>query len=239
MSDGSELERLRAEYEKLKAALANAEPAPEHQSRTKVESPKPPPQPIGTGCLIAFILAVVLFGLVGLCSGGSETPAANTTTPDAVNATSAGEPTAEADPEPRTQWVYSDTEDPMGGSTKTACVTSSDRVHLDFPYDDQEMRLCIRRSPKFGLDAYATLMSDGQILCNSYSQCHIRVRFDAGAPQRWSGGEASDGSSNIIFLENVTRLISSIKSSETMRLELEFYQNGVQTVTFDVRGLEW
>ena len=149
------------------------------------------------------------------------------------------EPTTVPEPEPRTQWVYSETEDPMGGATKTACVMSSDRVHLDFPYDDQEMRLCIRRSPKFGLDAYATLISDGQILCNSYSQCHIRLRFDDAAARSWSGGEASDGSSNIIFLENVSGLISSIKSSKTMRLELEFYQNGVQTVTFDVVGLKW
>jgi len=128
----------------------------------------------------------------------------------------------------------------MGGKTKTACVWSSDLISLSWPYPAaQRMQLCIRKSPQFGLDAYASLERDGQILCNVYSNCHIRVRFDDKAAQAWSGADAADGSTNIVFLRRTSSLVAGLKSAKRLRLELDFYQNGRQSVEFDVQGFEW
>ena len=140
-----------------------------------------------------------------------------------------------------TKWYYKSLTDGMDDlPTKLACVESEDMITQTFPYESAHTELCIRKSPKEGLDAFFRLQSEGQILCHSYSEpCVIRVRFDSGSVQSFSGLSASDNSSNIVFFQNSERMLNSILKSKQTRVQVELYQNGIQTTTFNTSGLVW
>lgn len=137
-------------------------------------------------------------------------------------------------------WSYLDDRDPMTDRmTRTACVTSSNLVQLSSPYEPVPARLCIRSSPRSGLDVYIALAGDGQIICRTYSGCTIKVRFGNRAVQNFSAADAADGSSNIMFIVNAARMVEGLKSADITRVELTLYQDGVQPIEFPTKDLEW
>jgi hypothetical protein len=198
---------------------------------------------VGAGC-----------GLAGLILGASlfsGAPSANSKAaiPSTSSAAAAGAP---ADVEiilpepvpppaaPASDWRVTEKTDPMTDQTvKTACVTSSNEVYLSSPYGPRSAQLCIRQHPEFGRDVYLSLNGSGQILCRSYDNCTIPIRFDDGAVQRFTGNEPSDNSSETVFVANDGRFITSAKAASRIRVQLEFYQNGNQTFDFAAKGLEW
>ena len=139
------------------------------------------------------------------------------------------------------KWDYQTYNDGMTDMpAKIACVESDDMISQSFPYETTHTELCIRKNPKKGLDAYFRLKSDGQILCHSYAEpCVIKVRFDSGAVQSFSGLSASDNSSDIVFFQNAERMLNSILKSKQTRVQVELFQNGSQTTTFNTAGLVW
>lgn len=167
-------------------------------------------------------------------SGTSSTPAK-----DAPKAAveSVVEAKPEADP---SDWHIADSVEAMTDKPiRHACATSTNKVSLGFPYGDRGAQLCIRKHPTFGQDVYVTLDGSGQILCASYDGCTVRVRFDDGEVQGFSANGPSDNSSETVFLSNDNRFIAAAKKAARIRVQLEFYQNGVQTFDFPARGLKW
>lgn len=124
-------------------------------------------------------------------------------------------------------------------ATRFACTVSTNQVQQNWPYQATPVRLCIRSSPKFGLDVYATLLGDGQIICRSYSQCTTKIRFADRAQQTFSAADAADGSSNVIFVTNAARFVEGVKTANVTRMELTIYQAGTQVIEFPTHGLEW
>lgn len=137
-------------------------------------------------------------------------------------------------------WSYTQDSDPMTDEkTELACVDSSNMISLSAPYDETGARLCLRNSPQFGKDAYVSLHRDGQILCRSYESCTIRIRFDKSPAEGWSALGPSDGSSDMVFIQNRASFERQLRASKTTHVQLEFYQNGMQTFTFSTAGLKW
>lgn len=137
-------------------------------------------------------------------------------------------------------WVYESEVDPMTDkATRTGCVLSEEQVRLDSPYDDVFARLCLRDSPAHGKDVLVQLVGDGQILCRSYDGCTLKVRFDKGPIQSFSGAGAADYSSNVVFFENRSRFEGAMLKADTTIVELELYQAGSQPVTFKTAGFAW
>src|SRR3546814_17051972 len=68
--------------------------------------------------------------------------------------------------------------DEMRGTvTKTARLTSSNEVNLQFPYGTVSGYIEVRKRPTDGLNVMF-LVDKGQILCRSYSDGHVSVKFD-------------------------------------------------------------
>lgn len=201
---------------------------------------------IGLGCGIAgFLLGAVIFGAKpsGEASQAAKAPpiladleaSLATPLPTPIPTPVAAEPAP-----PASDWRVDERTDSMtDAKIKTACATSSNQVYLDSPYGPRGAQLCIRQHPEFGRDVYLRLDGSGQILCRSYSDCSIPVRFDDGDVQRFSGTEPSDNSSETVFFTNEGRFITSAKAASRIRVQLEFYQNGSQTFDFPAKGLEW
>ena len=137
------------------------------------------------------------------------------------------------------QWTYNEQKDEMRGTvTKTARVTSSNEVNLQFPYGTVSGYIEVRKRPSDGLNVMF-LVDEGQILCDSFSDGHVSVKFDDQPIKRYGCDGASDGSSDIAFLSNETGFLASLKKSKKVIIEAEFYQQGNQQFVFDTAGLDW
>lgn len=137
-------------------------------------------------------------------------------------------------------WTYSSKSDPMSDEKmELACVQSSNSIYLSPPYGETGASLCLRNSPQFGRDAYVSLNENGQILCRSYESCQIRVRFDKAPAENWSAIGPSDHSTDMVFIQNREGFERKLRSTKTTNVQLEFYQNGLQTFTFNTAGLTW
>lgn len=142
--------------------------------------------------------------------------------------------------EPPTAWRYTSELDPMTDRpTHLACTTSTNEVRLQWPYSDVGARLCIRQSPQHGLDVFVALLGDGQIICRSYRDCSVKIRFGDGEQQSFSAAKAADGSSNIIFVTNGSRFVAAAKSAPITRVQMTFYNAGDQVIEFATADLEW
>lgn len=120
-----------------------------------------------------------------------------------------------------------------------ASIESENTLNFDFPYQgEQHGRLLLRDHPSHGRDVMI-LIDKGQILCHSYEDCEIRVRFDEGSPQRWSAGGPADNSSTVIFLRNEAGFIQKLRSAKVVRIQIPVYQEGQPMLEFHVGGFDY
>jgi len=200
-----------------------------------------------SGCaktVLIFFGIMVFFGIVGQCSRKTDTSttspsaASSDHTPTAVSAIAAT-PTPSPAPASGSQWEYLQDEDQMAkGVTYHAIVSSANTVDFDFPYSGaQHATLGLRTHPRYGKDVIFSI-ERGQILCHSFEDCTILVRFDDGEAQRYSAIGAADNSTETIFIRNYARFLSSMQKAKTVRIAVEIYHEGAPVFEFDVSGFD-
>ena len=234
--DDKRIAELKAELEEIQARKAAADAAP----REAEASPAPFSKPARakdnntTGKVIAGVIVVGLGAwFISTVNSAPSNPAATPASPVAIV-----EPVV--DPATLTPWSYSEDTDALTDKvTKTACTTSSNKVQLDWPYQPVSAQLCIRQSPRFGLDTFVQLNGDGQILCRSYEDCTLKVRFGEAPARNWPGVGAADGSSNVVFLRRSESLATQAKDVDQIIVELPLYEAGNQPIIFPTQKLEW
>lgn len=146
----------------------------------------------------------------------------------AANNTGLANPTGE-------QWIYSAGEDKMtGGTTYHAMVISTNAVSFGSPYDgEQHGRLVLRSDKKYGKEVMFTI-ERGQILCHTYEDCQILIRFDEGKPETFSGLGPADSSTETVFIRNYERFVGKMRKSKIVRISTNIYQEGAPVFEFDV-----
>jgi hypothetical protein len=149
---------------------------------------------------------------------------------------------AEAAPEPKPeqsgqQWTYDVREDKMtGGATRHAYVLSTNTVTFRSPYAGaQHGRLSLRIDPQYGRDVIFSI-ERGQLLCRSFEDCDVLVRFDEGKPERFSAVGPADNSSETVFFRNYDRFLGKLRKAQIVRISLNVYQEGAPVFEFDVSG---
>lgn len=193
----------------------------------------------------AAFVVFILIGVVGPQSVESDLKS-ESKKQEASKATGSPDKPAAADSdefekpaEPESAWSYSADKDEMRGrTTYYATLTGTNTLSLGFPYGDQIGKVLIRQSPQFGFDILLGVDS-GQILCNSFSDSHVNVKFDDGPIRRYGCTDASDGTNNMVFVQGAKGFLTNLKKSKKMVVEAQFYQNGMQQMTFDTTGLKW
>lgn len=132
-------------------------------------------------------------------------------------------------------WSYDSREDKMNGRKVTfAKVTSSNTVNFGFPYQGaQHGHLTLRagndRDVIFSIER-------GQLMCNSYDGCTVKVRFDDGKPESFSAIGPADNSSETVFLHNYKGFMAKMRKAKVVRLSMNIYDQGSPVFEFDVRG---
>ena len=115
----------------------------------------------------------------------------------------------------------------------TWTLMSADSLALGFPYSGRNFsRLFIRHGRERGGFEVFVAAEKGQIVCSGVEPCNVAVRFDQQPPTRFPAAHPSDGSPNVVFLNNVTRFIQGAKKSKIIRIELDFFHNGSRVIEF-------
>lgn len=248
--DEAELVRLEERIAELKSR-ANAPPSP-----TAGQDDSIAPQPLGTkrsvpksknnvlgwvlGSIVAFIAFVWLIGTLSqppVDGPGATEPVSTVTAADMIET-----PPEDIPQVTTTAWQYTQTTDPMSDATdELACVTSRNEVQLNWPYSPVNANLCVRKTKRWGTDVYINLNGDGQMLCNSYDGCQVKVRFGQAEARNFRGTGADDNSSNIVFISDgsTSSFISRLKDADITRIELSYYEAGNQVLEFPTKELEW
>lgn len=125
-----------------------------------------------------------------------------------------------------------------GAVTRFAELEAENTISLDFPYGEQRGQMMVRQSPQFGFDILVGVR-EGQIMCNSFSNSRINVKFDNGPIERFGCTDASDGTNNMVFIQNTKAFMAKLKKSNRVVVEAEFFQNGMQQMVFETAGLKW
>jgi hypothetical protein len=166
---------------------------------------------------------------------GNDVTSVDASAPPVPEANSMAEPAAPADP-----WSYHSSEDKVrGGQSYFASATSTNSVHLDFPYEGgSTLTMTVRHSPASDADVLL-ILSSGQLLCHSYDGCYATVRFDDKPAERVELSESADNSSDTVFVSDAASFIEKLKKAKKAIVELEIYQAGRPQFEFDVHGLKW
>ncbi|MDO8032941.1 hypothetical protein O3297_05915 [Janthinobacterium sp. SUN128] len=137
------------------------------------------------------------------------------------------------------QWNYDVSEDKMdGGTTYFANVYSTNSVNFDFPYSGlQNAKLTLRAGYRQGKDVIFSI-SKGQILCPSYQDCTVLVRFDDEKPVNYSAVAPADNSSDTIFLRNYEKFLGKLQKAKRVRIAVDIFQEGAPVFEFDVSGFD-
>lgn len=192
--------------------------------------------------LTVIAVIVVLLACIVNCNGGLSSPATadyETMAIEEDSTTFVDTLTAPVSIEPASSWNYFEEVDEMTDKTAYfASVTSNEAAYFDFPYEGGSyLTLTVRKSPKFGNDVYIRI-SQGQFK-TAYDGTTIKVRFDDEPQFSVSCNEASDGSSDILFLNGFNKLVGKLRNHKTMKINAEFYQEGNHTFTFNIENFEW
>lgn len=189
----------------------------------------------GVGAIVAFIMV----GVFADPSATTETKALELASADKPVDGKTDDKAGVVPKEPESNWQYYNDKDEMRGTeSRYAQLDGSNTINLDFPYGEQRGRITVRQSAQFGFDILVGVES-GQIMCNSYSRSYINVKFDEGPIQRYGCNEASDGTSNMVFVEGAKGFLDKLKNSKKVIVEAEFFQNGMQQLAFDTANLKW
>ena len=139
----------------------------------------------------------------------------------------------------RRKWNYSRSEDPMTSRVTIRASIRSENQHVfDFPYGDlQRATLAIRRHPSYGNDVIFRI-ERGQLLCRSYGDCPVRIRFDDGQARTVRGNPPADHSSESIFIPNYADFVRRLSAAKVLRIEANVYQQGAPVWEFDVSGFD-
>ena len=137
------------------------------------------------------------------------------------------------------QWNYDVSEDKMdGGTTSFANVYSTNTVNFDFPYSGlQNAKLTLRTGYRQGKDVIFSIRK-GQILCPSYQDCTVLVRFDDEKPVNYSAAAPADNSSDTIFLRNYEKFLGKLQKAKRVRMAVDIFQEGAPVFEFDVNGFD-
>ena len=137
------------------------------------------------------------------------------------------------------QWSYDSSPEGMSGKpVRTASVMSSNTIDLGFPYGgSQRARLLLRRHPRWGNDVILAI-ERGQILCHSFDDCYVAVRFDDEKLHRYEGNPPSDNSSESLFIPAFGTFMKNLSGAKKLKIEIKIYQQGNQVFEFDVSGFK-
>jgi hypothetical protein len=135
-------------------------------------------------------------------------------------------------------WRYLSNVDKMTSETNYyAFITANEKLQFEFPYNGGSTATFSITNYKKTIIAFLQV-DKGQFVCNT-NDCTVDVRFDSNPAMELKASAPDDGSTTSISLETDKKFLSQLKKAKTMIIRASFYQSGLQTMEFNVTGLQW
>lgn len=180
---------------------------------------------------------ILLVGfLVNLCSGESKK---GTTASDSTQTSTSTSSSTSSQED--SKYTYSEKVDEMtDGKVKLASITSDNTIELEFPYGDCALTYTIRKSSKGDNDVFLRI-SSGQFIGNEFTgDNYVMVRFDSLPATKYFFVNASDGSTDVVFLKNVKDFIAKAKQAKEVKIEATLFDAGSRLFRFSTpQPLVW
>jgi hypothetical protein len=193
---------------------------------------------------IAFAIIMILLILITKTCN-SPKPSSHTSVVDsvAVDSTlnSEDDTFSQQDTKVKKVWNFRTEKDEMTNTKDIwASITSDNSVDQDEPYGETDCNITIRYMKKWGYDAMIGI-SEGQIFGSEYDgENYVMVKFDNGKPIKYWFNEASDGSSESVFIDRKSDFIARCKKAKSIKVELPLYQGGRPVFDFSLdEPLKW
>lgn len=136
-------------------------------------------------------------------------------------------------------WIYEEKPDAMtSGTSYYAAVRANELLIFKPPYDGGSLATLVLRNKSGITNAYLTV-DKGQMLIRSYESSSHRVRFDNHPAEWYRFSAPSSGSTTLAFIGNSYDFIEKAKKSKKVLIELEFYQDGLREMEFNISDLKW
>jgi hypothetical protein len=135
-------------------------------------------------------------------------------------------------------WSYTEEVDKMTSAKNYfAAIDAKDLLQFDSPYEGGSTATLDIRN--MGKKNEAMLeISKGQFN-SSVDGTTIKIRFDDEQPTTFSANEPSDGSTTVLFIGSPGKLIKKLKTAQKVIIQAEFYESGLRTMEFNVKGFKW
>ncbi|MDR1671535.1 MAG: hypothetical protein LBR57_03350 [Alistipes sp.] len=175
------------------------------------------------------ILLPILFYIIGSAGSGSDSAA-----------TTASEATEDPSQErkPKSSWKYESQINEMDDSaTYHARVKADETLEFDFPYNGGT-DVYIALWHQSGKNIATLRISKGQFM-GSLLDGKITVRFDSSPAQTYHYSDPTDGSTEIIFIDDADKFIENLKSAKRTTVQCTFFNEGTRTIHFNTDQLEW
>lgn len=186
-----------------------------------------------SGVKVIFAILFVGLLLVLLQREMGPPPLRSSTPADGASVAQQVSSPAPVDPLPASGWDFSSDTDSMGRKRSFASIRSLNTLDFGFPYSgSQHGTLMIRK--KGSTDVLLSI-ERGQFLCG-VENCTVNVRFDEGPIQHFEAAPPADQSTTNLFIEDASSFIAQLRKAKTVNIEATFYQEGSQTLEFNVRG---
>ena len=142
--------------------------------------------------------------------------------------------------EPKSKWEYSESVDEMTDKKSyLAYIVSENEVDFEFPYNGgSNLLLYLRNDPQYGQNVYIKI-TKGQFNMDLLDGQTIKVRFDEDQAFNVKCSGPSDHSMDVLFLNGYKKVVDRLKTAKTMKVSVEFFNEGTRTFTFDVANLNW
>jgi len=136
-------------------------------------------------------------------------------------------------------WTYSESVDPMTEQNRYfATCKSTNEIEFEFPYNGGSYFHFTVRNMGKGNEVILKV-SKGQFMTSIGGSQSIKVKFDKENPIDFTFNSASDGSSDVIFLNNADLFVKKLKLHEKALVAATFYDAGTKHISFDINGLNW
>ncbi|WP_107039946.1 hypothetical protein [Brumimicrobium mesophilum] len=138
----------------------------------------------------------------------------------------------------KSSWEYNSTIDEMtSDSSFFAKIASDNFANLEFPYGGLNYASLMIRNVN-GENSIVFAIDKGQF-STDYNVSTWMVRFDDREPLKYSIQESASGNSTVRFLTPVKSFIENVKNSDSMKIQVSFFQEGNFTYKFKTLDLKW
>ncbi len=189
---------------------------------------------------IKYILCLlIMFLMIIACSKSKKDISEEKRTNDQKEEITKESTTKPIEKEEISNWEYRESKDKMTDEKSYfATCKSINTVYFDFPYSGgSTFTLTLR---KMNQNNHVLLrVSKGQFMASLFGSEQLRIKFDEGITQKYSYSSPSDGSSDVIFINNESNFISKLKKSKKILIEVLFFNHGKEIIEFNIEGLQW